>query len=262
MSSALPLSLDQDLTDRLNLLLHKSGHVGPDAVPRFERALLLRDFDRLSKTNVVQADCLRATLAMLEGDDELVRDRIRNLELNKEYEIARSERVRFAANRLHGTEFLRFAREAVEKPLPHPLHMVIPSMATLGAFRPARAAIEAANRQQRVAQATPSFQAAREGARVLDELGVTDEAMARAVDIVGEVFWKHRLIWLGPSAELWVSLPGKEPSLMLQYRVQLTPADAAELSWELAEALVHEDLPPTGISFGLLGTELHAVAVA
>lgn len=262
MSSALPLSLDQDLTDRLNKLLATTGHLGPKVFPAFERAALLRDFDRLSKTDVVQADCLRATLATLEGDDALVLDRIRNLELNRAFEIARSEHVRFVANRLRGTEFLRLAREAVDRPLPHPLHSVIPSMTTLGAFRPARDAIEAANRQQRVAQATRDFRIAREGARVLDELGVSDEDMARAVDIIGEVFWAHRLIWVGYAADIWVSPAGSAPKLLMQYRVQLSPPAAAELSWEIAARLDQDDLPLPGVSFGLLGTELDEVAAA
>lgn len=262
MSSALPLSLDQDLIDRLNKFLYGTGHLGPDAFPAFDRAALMRDVERLSKTNVLQADCLKVTIATLEGDDATVEDRIRNLELNRAFDIARAERVRFAANRLRGTEFLRYARDAVENPLPHPLHTVLPSMMTLGAFRPARDAIIVATKQQRVAKATPAFALAQEGSRVLDELGVADEDLARAVDVVGRVFWEHRLIWTGMGAEIRVSPPSSPPSLLIQYGVQITPEAAAELSWQIAAELVDVDLVLPGIGIALLGTELEVAAAA
>ncbi|MFM9427342.1 hypothetical protein RCH10_003798 [Variovorax sp. GrIS 2.14] len=260
--SALPLTLDQDIVDRLNRILHKTGHIGQDALPRFERAALFRDLDRLARTNVVQADCLRATIATLEADDAVVEDRIRNLEMNGAPDMARSERVRFAANRLRASEFLPLVREAVHHPLPHALHEVLPSMVTIGAFHAARDALAEADRQQRVAHATPVFAIAREGARVLDELGVDDDAMARTIDVVGQVLWKHRLIWLTDHADVWTSPAGSPPNLLLQYRVQLSPRAAADLSWEISSELAGVDLPPRGVSIGLLGTELELAAVA
>jgi hypothetical protein len=255
-----PKTLADDLIDQVKALF-EVGRIG--SAGSWQIASLNRDIDKLAKTNVLIADCLRISLATLQGDDAAVTERMRNLELNGHASEAFAEQMRFAGNRLRASEFFALANKAIENPPSRPLHEILPSLVTTGAFRPASTILEKATKDGRVTQATADIQLVRDGARVLDALGIPDDVVAATVDEVGKLLWERKLLWLDSKANVWTSpAEASEQAVLMQYRVSISPVEAADLSWTLSERLAEKDLLRTGFAVAFLGSGEPHVAAA
>ncbi|MCK9380826.1 MAG: hypothetical protein M0P95_07135 [Sulfuritalea sp.] len=75
-------------------------------------------------------------------------------------------------------------------------------------------------------------------ARVLEAAGVTDDAVARMIDIAGEVMRDHRLIYQGQTPDVDIDdRPGLGNCVYVTYRVRATAAEAADLYAEMVEKI-------------------------
>jgi len=223
-------------------------------VPTFQVASLNRQFDTLAKTDIASADCYRISLATLLGDEKVVLERIRNLEQNKYFEVARSQRFRYAGNRLQASTAFEMAKEALERPIQRPLAEVLETLSGVAAFRPGVALLQAAEKDQRVTQTSGAIPLTKEGARVLDVLGIDDKTVIAVIDEIGKLLWERRFMWMHMRPDIWVSPEDAvEPGLLIQYRLPLEPDAAADLGWDLSFRLAEKDLVRPGFALGFLG---------
>jgi hypothetical protein len=90
----------------------------------------------------------------------------------------------------------------------------------------------------------------------LQALGVPEETFRSMMDEAGTVMRQRELMWLRTAPDLLVPEVGGSPFLALNYRVKVSPGEAAELTWELAERLAEKGLMPLKVTVGFIGQVL------
>lgn len=90
----------------------------------------------------------------------------------------------------------------------------------------------------------------------LDSLGVPEGHLRAMMDQAGELLRSRRLLWLNESPQVLSSKNGDAPFVALNYRLDVSPAEAAEMTWELAERLVSLDLMPNSVTVAFIGERI------
>ena len=97
----------------------------------------------------------------------------------------------------------------------------------------------------------------------MGQLGVSDAQLAAMLDVAGEKLRADHLLWMDKRPDITVLAADQGgPAMAFEYRVDVTPAVAAQMTWDLAEALVTRDLNRPHIAVGFLGTRLQACVAA
>lgn len=151
-----------------------------------------------------------------------------------------------------GTKLLKpsVARQAlpcyIEKPWSFGNQVCLELM-TLGFYKQFLSSLEALKKANK---ASFDFSGGERIAQAMQEIGVSEEKSTQIIECVGDVLEKHHLCW-----------HDEEPGYTIQsgevgalFKVDVSPAKAAELDAELAEALIAKDLDTEPFFVSFVGT--------
>ncbi len=102
---------------------------------------------------------------------------------------------------------------------------------------------------------TSLFHKIKTASDALAQLGVSDGSVSAMQNIAGEILRERNLLWLGEHPNCTILESGKTPEVLIEYFVGVTPLDAAEMNWDLAERLIDHNLAQDGVSINFLGVK-------
>jgi hypothetical protein len=87
----------------------------------------------------------------------------------------------------------------------------------------------------------------------LSRLDVKESTLHALMDEAGVLLRGKNLLWLNDHPDVNVGGPGDGDFVAINYRVGLSPEDAAELTWVLAERVAEIGLLPPSVTVGFIG---------
>lgn len=255
MRAAVPLSLQQDLTQRANELLRNVKRLGD--IPVFELRRLMSDLDRLAAVDRVTADDIRSTLYLLSGQDDAAEACIRNIERLGSPGIAAFRRLVHSINLLKSAESRESISKCFDVGFPS-LVNVIESGMSVGAFSLVNSLIDQAQQRNLViVDAVAQIAKTRLGAAVLNKLSITDEQIGKVIDVAGDMLRSRKLVWLNDMPDIRISGDiSATPGVLMAYRVDVSPSEAADMTCELVERQIAQDIDLQGFSVCFIGTDV------
>lgn len=208
--------------------------------------------ERLAKVDACHASILKAQVRVLAGDLEGMRYWIRNAERIGARDAALHTLVICLANLGHVSEaaadYPKLMNVATGQ-VNDRLHL---GLAT-GSPAEVVSAAESLERAGGTVINAELVMSAKRAAAAMAHRGATQQQLQQMMTVAGSVLREHGLIWLNPHPDF--STPGAfEPrDLSVSYRLRVSPNQAAEMTWELAERLASMDLMPEGITVGFIG---------
>lgn len=259
MTLPVPQTLAESFLSRITALLEDAAHI--DRVNSFVFNGLLRDCDRLAQTDVINASLYRGILYSIVGRDDDAEYHFNNVEANGEHFLASAWRMAFYSNRGYAKRVIEMADQVLNQRGSISFAELMRPVASMGGFQAICRAVDAASQRQEVLVGmTNLLEKSRRACAVMNTLQITDEDVSAAVDVAGEIMREQRLVWKyqTPDIETFDENCGFH-SLMLQFRLGVTPKKASELTFELIGRLVDRDLDRAGLSVCFLGEELESV---
>lgn len=259
MTLPVPQTVAESLWSRITALLEEAVHT--DRVNSFLFNGLLRDCDRLSKTDVIHASLYRGALYSVVGKDEDAEYQFDNVEANGEHFLASAWRMAFFSNRGYAKRVMAMADQVLNQRGSISFAELMRPVASMGGFQAICRAVDAATQRQEVLVGmTNLLEKSRRACAVMNTLKITDEDVSAAVDVAGEIIREQRLVWKHQTPDIEAFDEDCDfRSLMLQFRLGVTPQKASELTFELIGRLVDRDLDRAGLSVCFLGEELESV---
>ena len=259
MKSPVPQTLAESLLSRITALLEEVVHI--DRVNSFVFNGLLRDCDRLSQTDVINASLYRGTLYSIVGRDDDAEYQFNNVEANGEHFLASAWRMVSYANRCYAKRVMAMADQVLNQRGSINLSELMRPVAAIGGFQAICRAVDTASQRQEVLVGmTNLLEKSRRACAVMKTLQITDDDVSAAVDVAGEIMREQRLVWKHQTPDIETFDEDCDfRSLMLQFRLGVTPQKASELTFELIGRLVDRDLDRAGLSVCFLGEELESV---
>ena len=94
----------------------------------------------------------------------------------------------------------------------------------------------------------------------LELLGVSEHQLRVMMDHAGQLMRARHLLWLNEAPDVLASRPGESQYVALNYRLDVPPVQAAEMTWELAERLAEHDLVRPNVTVGFIGEKNEAAS--
>jgi hypothetical protein len=112
--------------------------------------------------------------------------------------------------------------------------------------------------------ANRAIENSRNAAGALQRMGRSEDELAAILDVAGEVQREHRFLWLDRVPQV-ISLTGEEsvdsaPGVHYYFRVDASPAVAAEMTGEVGWRLVNRGLLSPGLSVAFVGSKAEAAS--
>jgi hypothetical protein len=213
---------------------------------------LLDETDKLQKVSVIHASALKSDLYQLLGDEK-------NMAYWAQNAVKNGDRAVGPALMATGLANLGFASRASEI-YPRLLDVrdgQINARYVLGlACGAFSVMVDAANRLASAGGTLDRKELqmlAERATAALQTLGVPESNLRAMMDEAGAIMRGRRLLWLHESPTVLVPSVGESPYLALNYRVDVSPNEAAEMTWELAERLADMGLMPPKVTVGFVG---------
>lgn len=256
-----PQTLVNSLREELNVFV-----IGVKNTHRYERAtflVLMKKCEDLQKTEVVKASLLRAFLNSSIGDFNEAERMLRNAELNGGVDEARIERFTHYANHGFALKGLSLVDDVFNYRNGNGLMELARAAVAVGAFRKVATAVRDSIKNNEVLNMTGLHRLACRAEGVMGQLGVSDAQLAAMLDVAGASLRSHSLLWETGLPDITV-LEAEQggPGLAFEYRVDVSPQEAAQMTWDLTEALVNRDLDLPNVAVGFLGTNFQACVAA
>lgn len=206
--------------------------------------------------DVVGGSLGRAILYSAAGKVEDAEKMFRNAELNHGIAPARISRMSHLVNHGFASEAMALADAAFADRGQANFVDVAEIVFACGGFHKIVQKVDASIANKEVLKMNDLLDLSKSAVVVLDQLGVSDAQLAAMLDLAGAQLRDHKLWWQGDRPHISVLATGKGgPALMFDYRVHVTPDEAAKISWALTDALVGHDLALPGVFIGFLGTK-------
>lgn len=204
--------------------------------------------------DVVNGSLYRAAIYSASGKLEDAEKMFRNAELNHGTSPARIARMSHLANHGYSGEVMALADAAFADRGTANFVDVAEIVFASGGFHKIVQKVDASIANQEVLKMNDVLDLSRSASAVLDQLGVTDAQVGAMLDLAGAQLRGHKLWWQGERPLVTVLTEGKGgPALMYDYRVHVTPDEAAQISWALTNELVDQDLAVQGVYIGFVG---------
>ena len=259
MKLPVPQTLAESLWSRISAFLEEAVRV--DCINSFAFNVLLRDCDKLARTDVINASLYRGALYSVVGRDLDAEYQFDNVEANGEHFLASAWRMAFYSNRGYAKRVISMADQVLSQRGSIRFSDLMRPVASMGGFQAiCRSADAASQRQEVLVGMTNLLEKSRRACAVMKNLQITDDDVSAAVDVAGEIMREQRLVWMGqiPDVETFDE-DCDFHSLMLQFRIGVSPRKASELTFELIVRLVDRDLDRAGLSVCFLGVDLESV---
>ena len=253
------------MVDRLNADINRFSrsvtHWGDH--DKFVFIRLIKDCETLQKTDVVTASLRRSFLNSTIGNFVESERWLKNAEQNGGQEAARITRFGNLINHGYATEALALVDLVLNARNGHQLMELASGAAAIGAFGKIVAAVAASQAKGEVLQMTNLYALSQKATEVISQLGVSDKEVAAMVDIAGGLLRENQLLWEGSMPDITVlDAEHGGPALGIEYRIDVTPDQAAHMGWSLTEALIQKDLYRPSVYVDFLGTALTAKQAA
>ncbi|CAN7703132.1 hypothetical protein LJR066_005703 [Acidovorax sp. LjRoot66] len=211
----------------------------------------------LSKTNLEAGNLILAKLGSLVGDDTEVERWCRNLELNHHLDTALHMRFHHYVNMGRATAGQDLLPKVIARRSDQNLLHLMHGAIALGAFTTANKTLEEALMRNEVLVGSAFIETIKSSAKVIAELGIEDSHIAKMFDEAGDILREARRNWASYALSI-VALPSTRggPAVSVEWPLSVSPAEAAQLTWELTGRLVDKDLDRPGFSLGFLGVKL------
>lgn len=239
MPAATPATIASDLLGRINAILGRlDGYMDEDDALLAE---LIRETKKLVAVDPITGHIMYARIWQLAGNIDKARHHLDNAKKLTGRIEAEHASVPIFCNLGFFSDALVSARVAY-----HPATGCgfLIAEAILGiaccAFRTFDAFLtQAEEMKMDLSAITKNREVIARAARVLEAAGVTDDAVAKMIDIAGEVMRDHRLFYQGATPDVDIDdRSGAGNCVYVTYRVRATPAEAAGLYTEMAEKMM------------------------
>ena len=256
-----PLTVAAALQAEVNQFAMATTHT--DSYDKFALRRLLAECDRLQKIDVVRGSCNKAFLYSTIGEFQETERWIKNAELNGGQDIARIERFINFINHGYGTPALELIDDIFNARVGGSVMDIAARVATIGAFNKIVNAVKTATANSEVLKMTELHSVALAAVDVMQQLGVTDVDMAAMIDVAGEHLRANKLLWQGTQPDYTVlDCAHGGPSLVIAYRIDVSPEQANQMGWSMTEALIDRGLDRQGVHIDFLGTAIPAKLAA
>lgn len=262
MSQPVPLPLATRLQDEVDAFCSSISRC--DVYNTFVFARMLRDLETLAKDNQArEASIQKARLFSATNQFEEYERWVRNLENLKYFDDARIVRFMHFINHGFASKALTLVDDVFSHPAGRNLMLLAEGAAAIGACQKAVALIDDSIDNHYVLQRTENVTILRNIAFALQELHVNDEQLAAMIDVAGEILRENDLYWLDRLPQMAaVTRKSDTPYFNFNYRVSVTPEEAAAMTWKLTETLIDRGLERDGIYLGFFGSTIPSLQPA
>jgi hypothetical protein len=193
VSAPVPATIEDELIQSIGVLLAKTNvYANKDDEVVIE---LWRQADKLAKADAAAALEVKAKLAIVLGDIDQAQYYVRNLKLLKAHDRYLLAAATVAINFGFFSESLPIYREMID-PERGDFSLLDYGVAN-GAYRTHVAALDRAQLDLKMKVHPVHEQLARQVAAIMEENGDSDEDIARAMDLAGELLREHKLLFKG-----------------------------------------------------------------
>lgn len=216
--------------------------------------VLRQSLSEIARTNVRFADIRRSYLASLSGKKADFEAAVKNLEANNHKADALLENYGHLLNHGYASQAFEYALTVIENRHITMAMDVFSAVVTNGGFQLVNNYVCTASDRQESLHARPVFQKVKEVVQVMEQLNICDMDIVKMKDVAGEILREHNRVWAGDSTHV-TTLNAEQggPQLLIEYFVGVTPAEAAQMSWDLAERLIDRELDKAGVCLNFLG---------
>jgi hypothetical protein len=217
----------------------------------------LRECDHLTQTDAPGAYELIGFIKAMCGDVEGARAAIENAK-RLGYQNPHTRLAAVYLNNGYASRGLECVRMAIDCREPAPFQDILRLGVGSGAFHAVCQAVEAANANGTVLKIDLNMlNLVRQAANVIQTLGYEPDIVTRMADHAGEIMREKRLLWMNdtPTLRATVDADG-DATLLYSYRVGVTPQEASDMNWQLAQRLADADLIRPGIAVEFVGERL------
>lgn len=250
MPAPRPATIANQIGDEISLILLSGGRLLSKEDPKL--LALWDQCEKLQAVDVVNASGLKADLCQLAGDMDGVRYWANNAARNGARFLAQVTLQAACAN----LGFVREAAKAFAELMTvkdGQINNTIVHGLNCGSFAAIVEAAGALERAGGVLGRKDVLMRANQARAALEALGVPEEQLQAVMEQAGEIMRQRRLLWLNESPDVITSETAAAPFVALNYRIDVTPGEAASMTWELAERLSELGLMPPSVTVGFIG---------
>lgn len=249
MSAPQPQTIANDLQEQLHQLALNAGRTSN---VQSLMKLFMSECDKLQNVDVIMASLLKSNFFALAGNRKDSEYWTRNAVQNG----GRQAATPYIETNLFLMGYISEAYAHFENAFMNrgnrPASTYARKALSIGLFRKANWVIS-----QLDAQSIPDElkALATKGQAVIDQLGITDQQICALMDEAHQLIREKGLIWLDEFPKF--NLNDGNTQLCITYRVEITPDEAADLTWQLIDRLIAKDLASIGLVVGYQGTVLN-----
>lgn len=249
-----PKSKLSELQDEVLMFANAISHW--DDYDRFAFKRILARVDDFAKVDAVASNRLRAYIYSAIGQFDKFDAQITNMLHNNARHMAYFVQLLHHSIHFHGSKTLALLPRVIEGYPGFTLQDVLDNAFRVGAFQFVANQAEKITMENASPRMIALSEVAKQAVKALSLMGVGDDHVVRMVDVFGALLDERRLTAsIKEGYAFAVSPEFGGPSLLMSYYVDLTPADAAELNWDLTDRLVEKNLANLNVSFNIVGTQ-------
>lgn len=213
--------------------------------------------EALCKIDVEGGNLILAKLGSVIGNDAEVERWCRNLEYNHYKDTATHMRFHHYVNMGYATKGQNLLKSVIERRSDQDLLHLMHGVMAIGAFTAAKNALQDAEMRKEQLVSNDFVEKIKSTHHVVAELGIEDTHLAQMFDEAGAILRAAHRNWASYELSI-IAIPRTAggPALSVEWPVQVSPSEAARLTWELTDRLVEKDLDRPGFSLGFLGVKL------
>lgn len=254
MAAPKPLEKFDVLFDELVEVASKVGHFD-DLKKSGEYQVLMASYDAFQSSEAHSASILKALLSAVTGNVQEMERWLRNVAALGYKREALFNRLQCLSVLGYATQACEVAEQLYKDSGIYTFGNISFHVTVSGGFPLFQKALDNANRNKQVINMTEQLIAYRNAANVLEQMGVPDNWLSRIYDVIGALLREQRLLWTGAGPKVFFySSEDGGPSFHSDFSLAVSVQRAAELTWELTERLVAQDLDRYPVTVGFIGS--------
>lgn len=250
MTAPQAATIANEINAEIGPLLLNHGHVLAMDDPLWIRLVDL--CDKLQRVDVFAGSRLKSDLYFLAGDYQQAEYYAQNIIKNGNRTLGVCQLLATFGNSGFATRGAALLSECLAVELGQINNVALHSTSCAGFLEIVNAA-ESLRRAGGTFEQGELLMKAERAIAALEVLGVPQSRLQAMMDEAGSLLRANKLLWLNDTVDVITSSPGSSPFVSMRYRLAVSPARAAEMTWELAEKLAEKDLIASGVSVAFVG---------
>lgn len=243
-------SIASEIREEIGSIIHRGGHFMDQGAFVFRR--LIKLCDGLQAVDAAEAFVIKAEIFQLAGRiDECEHWARQALKLKRTWSANNSLCLAYSN--------LGFVTKAAERyaeiqDVSHgQVNAILPLGVSSACFSELVASAEALERAGGTVERKGLVMLAVNVLEALSALSVSEGSLRLLMDEAGAIMRERSLLWLNDNPDVIVSRPGESPFVAVNYRVDVPAAEAAEMTWTLAERVSAKDLLQNSVTVSFVG---------